>query len=129
MYWVLLDLHKIFKLQHNHNCIKLGKHLGCVTFSLFGSIACCHYQELVKREWGVGRVPGSILGPLQFSLCINDVPSICEDAEVLSYADDQVIFRDGKEAEQIAVTNKVSLWLLTLNIGKSATMYFTRMCK
>ena len=77
---------------------------------------------------------GSILGPLLFSIYINDLPSVCEDVDVQMYADDTVVYTHGKDAEQVAsklssTLHKVAQWLndscLTLNTNKTVTMYFT----
>lgn len=81
----------------------------------------------------IGLPQGSNIGPLLFSLYINDLPSVCDDVNIQMYADDTVIYTWGKDAEQVSkkltlAMEKVSKWLnascLTLNIKKTATMYF-----
>ena len=80
-----------------------------------------------------GVPQGSILGPLLFSLYINDLPSVCSDVEIQLYADDAVIFTHGSNKLQAAATlanalNSISTWLiqscLQLNTSKTVCMFF-----
>ena len=50
----------------------------------------------------IGVPQGSILGPLLFSLYINDLPNVCPELNVQMYADDAVIFVHGKNTEMIS---------------------------
>lgn len=47
----------------------------------------------------MGVPQGAILGPLLFSLYINDLPQECEGIQVQMYADDTVIFANARTAE------------------------------
>lgn len=55
----------------------------------------------------MGVPQGSILGPLLFSAYINNLPFVCDDLEILMYADDTVLHAHGKDPEKVAA--KLSL--------------------
>ena len=81
----------------------------------------------------VGVPQGSILGPLLFSLYVNDLSLVCPEVDIQMYADDTVILAHGKNKCEVAAKlteamAKISDWFsescLTLNISKTACMYF-----
>ena len=80
----------------------------------------------------VGIPQGSVLGPLLFSLYVNNLPLACPEAETKMYADDTVILAHGRDrcevaAKLTAAMAKIATWLsdscLTLNVSKTACMY------
>lgn len=92
-----------------------------------------HKSTTLQLNTGVPQ--GSILGPILFSLYINDLPSICDQCETLLYADDTVIFTSGKNADEVAVKltqamSKITSWLnhccLQLNVSKTVGMFFSK---
>ena len=77
---------------------------------------------------------GSLLGPLLFSLTINNFPSVC-NIKIIMYADDDtVVFIHCKNAAEVTMTlttemKKLVAFLqsscLALNFNKTVVMYFT----
>ena len=82
----------------------------------------------------IGVPQGSILGPLLFSIYINDLPSICPEVTVQMYADDTVIYAHAP-TKQLAPSvlkgamEKIADWMahscLTLNVSKTVSMFFS----
>ena len=73
------------------------------------------------------------MGPLLFSVFINDLPNTCLQSQIQLYADDTVIYSSGSDIMQIQSSlqsdfNRVQNWLnnnkLLLNKGKSCSMVF-----
>ncbi len=141
---VFLDLKKAFDTV-NHQVL-----LNKLTYFNFSTDAISWFQSYLSKRTQcvtidgvtspflsnhVGVPQGSILGPLLFSMYINDLPDVCPEFNVQMYADDAVIFIHGKDAKTIAtnLTNaltKVQNWLsqtcLILNTKKTVVMMFTK---
>ncbi len=82
----------------------------------------------------MGLPQGSIVGPMLFSLFVNDLPCSCPDVECQIYADDTVIYTSAKSsAKVVALLNeqmeKISKWFqennLTLHVKKTVFMCFS----
>ena len=61
----------------------------------------------IKVEYGVPQ--GSILGPLLFSVYVNELPDCVSNSSVLLYADDAVILTEGYSGAEISIRAKPDL--------------------
>ena len=92
----------------------------------------CYDNCLSKSaDIDIGVPQGSILGPLLFSIYVNDLPKALKFMDITLYADDTVLYYSSKHLSSLrqsinADLENVSNWLelnhLTLNIGKSKSM-------
>ena len=94
-----------------------------------------YHSENVDIATGVPQ--GSILGPLLFSICINDLILASNKLNCLMYADDTTIYfnledfdQNHMQTEINSELNKVNLWLklnkLSLSTNKTKLMVFHR---
>uniref|UniRef100_A0A3P9J1E7 Reverse transcriptase domain-containing protein n=1 Tax=Oryzias latipes TaxID=8090 RepID=A0A3P9J1E7_ORYLA len=104
----------------------LHHHQQCVLFN--GS-----YSNFLSIDKGIPQ--GSSLGPLLFSIFINDLPTKCIYSNIQLYADDTVIYSSKSNIVDIQHSiqhdfNSVQLWLqsnkLLLNKSKSYFMLFQK---
>ena len=94
-----------------------------------------YHSENVDIANGVPQ--GSIIGPLLYSICINDLILASNKLNFLMYADDTTIYfnledfdQNHMQTEINSELNKVNLWLklnqLSLNTNKTKLMVFHR---
>lgn len=81
-----------------------------------------------------GIPQGTILGPILFSLYMNELPEVCPEVGLQLYADDTMVYVADKNRAVIGSKltkslQKVSVWLnrscMTLNTKKTKSMRFS----
>lgn len=101
-----------------------------------------NFNGFLSKSGGVefGVAQGSVLGPLLFSLYMNDLPTIFDVLDIRMYADDTVLFcelnRDGDIGRTVEKVNaeleNFSQWcrfnFLTVNTSKTKCMLFSPSC-
>ncbi|CAB4043377.1 Hypothetical predicted protein [Paramuricea clavata] len=122
--YVFLDLSKAFDLiNHKLLLYKLGKYhtsdgeLKWFESYLANRIQICSFSGCLSTPLNidVGVLHGSILGPLLFTVYVNDLPLSLEKAETDMYADDTTIWKSGTNCVEIELTlnselSKVEDW-------------------
>ena len=137
-YIIYLDLKKAFDTISHEKMIKKLEALGLdgLTLGWFNSYLldrsqCVKLNNMISDTLPItyGVPQGSILGPILFSIYINDIADIVNCGIVL-YADDTVIFHHDKNTLQNNL-RIISDWcndnLLTINVKKSHWMR-TKVC-
>ena len=141
---IFMDLSKAFdNLRFNILLDKL-KYYGItgIPLMLIESYLTHRYQyvsykncESERLEIKTGIPQGSILGPLFFSILINDIVNSTDKINFLMYADDTTLYfsledfeTQSREAAINTEINKVNTWLrlnkLSLNVEKTKCMLF-----
>ena len=89
-------------------------------------------------SWGVRKagVPqGSVLGPLLFLICINDITLVTESSQIRLFADDTILYlfvnNPVRNAELLnrdleKISNWATEWLVKFSPSKTKTMVLTR---
>lgn len=138
---IFLDLKKAFNtVDHTILIHKLNKTMGVsgVSLAWFQSYLTSRFQRTVigqatscNRRVSVGVPQGSILGPLLFSIYINDLPTCLKHTSVPLFADDTALYccvKSSSDLQQMLNEDLASVakWLndhkLTLNVAKSKYM-------
>ena len=94
-------------------------------------------QNSETTDITTGVPQGSILGPLFFSICINDLITVSDKLKFVMYADDTTIYFNIEEFDQYNLQQditkeleNITLWLkrnkLSLNVQKTKLMVFHR---
>ena len=80
-----------------------------------------------------GGPQGSVLGPLLFTIYINDLPKVLKECHIIMYADDVILYRSGNSKEEVEKAlqidiDNISLWSrqngLIISIPKTKSMLF-----
>ena len=137
---IFLDLKKAFETADHTILIHKLKTMGesGVSLAWFQSYLTSRFQRTVigqatscNRRVSVGVPQGSVLGPLLFSIYINDLPTCLKHTSVTLFADDTALYCSAESSSDLQqMLNEdlasVAKWLndhkLTLNVAKSKFM-------
>ena len=107
---VFIDLTKAFDtISHSKLLGKLpqygitGVELDWFKDYLFKRATCISYNNHVSQECHLrtGVPQGSIIGPLLFLISFNDIVDVINQSRIVKYADDVVLYAEGKTTESI----------------------------
>lgn len=140
---IFIDLTKAFDLVDHYILLDKLYNIGLSEQSILWFNSYLHYRrqcvilngalsQFMIMEKGVPQ--GSCLGPLLFSIFINDLPQMCSDSQILLYADDTVIYSSKRDINLIQFSlqldfNTIQKWFVDngfiLNKSKSYSMLFS----
>lgn len=140
---IYTDFSKAFdKVNHNLLLKKLDlmgfskKFLKWIGSYLLNRKQCVRFKSSLSKEFDVtsGVPQGSHLGPLLFTLFINDLPNVIKFCNILMYADDVKMFLTfDKYSDHTLLQNDLNLFynwctknLMELNINKCKYITFYR---
>lgn len=141
---IFIDLKKAFDSLDNSILIKKLEYYGIrgpynklIESYLTNRKCITHVRDVVSstRQIKFGVPQGSILGPLLFTLYINDIKNLARDDEINLFADDTSIFCSSKNYRLLKtkcnnILHKCKEWLscnaLTLNIQKTHFIDFSK---
>ena len=141
---IFLDLSKAYDTLNYKILLHKLKYygLGNVAYNLIENYLTNRQQQVKLGNTSsklfpmcIGVPQGLILGPLLFSICINDLPKSCPKLNCIMYADDTTLYSfvenfesNDVEREINCELDKVNLWLkankLSLNVTKTKCMFF-----
>ena len=141
---VLVDLSKAFdSVNHDLLLCKMDR------YGIRGKEQCWFHSYLSGRKQRVvidgelsswrtvetGVPQGSILGPLLFTLFVNDLPTVVQSCKVMLYADDTTIYHSCQDSQQLQDTlvndlSSIANWLKTnhlqMNVTKTKLLLLAR---
>lgn len=139
---IFIDLTKAFDMVNHYILLDKLYAIGLSKSAVLWFNSYLHYRcqsvsfnDVLSQtriiETGVPQ--GSSLGPLLFSIFINDLPQLCSDCQIHLYADDTVVYTSSYDISKIQTSlqfdfNLIQTWfssnLLLLNKNKSYSMLF-----